>query len=84
MSLARIDLLGVEKIKDRNIMARVPNMTRKGASLAHNRANYEKRKAAAEANARAKALNAATKTKHPKANATRRRSRRGETRRRRL
>ncbi len=73
------------KVASLNIMARVPNFTRKGASRAYNRANFEKRKAAEEKNARAKALKAATRNTHPKANTKRggRRSRRGATRRRR-
>lgn len=38
----------------------------KGASLAFNKANFARRKAAADANARAKTIKKATNTKHPK------------------
>ena len=38
----------------------------KGASLAFNKANFARRKAAAEANARAKTIKTTTNTKHPK------------------
>jgi hypothetical protein len=48
----------------------------KGASLAFNKANFERRKAKAEANARAKTIKAASNVKHPKGGKTRRSTRR--------
>jgi len=48
----------------------------KGASLAFNKANFERRKAKAKANARAKTIKTASNVKHPKGGKTRRSTRR--------